>query len=79
MNQATPDPVIDEIREIRHAISARYEHDPTKLVAFLMQFQQQFQDRLIYDPSGEFIAEPTDAREAAIASGLVAESLAPPA
>jgi len=79
MNQATPDPVIDEIREIRHAISARYEHDPTKLVTFLMQFQQQFQDRLIYDPSGEFIAEPTDAREAAIAPGPVAESLAPPA
>ena len=79
MNQATPDPVIDEIREIRHGISARYEHDPAKLVAFLIQFQQQFKDRLIYDPSGEFIAEPTESREAAIASGLVAESLAPPA
>lgn len=59
--------------------SARYEHDPTKLVAFLMQFQQQFQDRLIYDPSAEFIGGPTAGREAAIASGLVAESLAPPA
>ena len=53
MNPSTPDPVIDEIREIRHRISARYEHDPAKLVAYLMQFQEQFRDRLVYDPTVE--------------------------
>lgn len=51
MNPPIPDPVIDEIREIRHRISASFDHDPAKLVAFLMQYQEQFRDRLIYDPS----------------------------
>jgi len=45
-----PDPVIDEIREIRHSISASCDHDPAKLVAYLMRYQKQFRDRLIYDP-----------------------------
>ena len=53
MNPSTPDPVIDEIREVRHRISARHEHDPAKLVAYLMQFQEQFRDRLVYDPTVE--------------------------
>ena len=50
MNPLMPDPVIDEIREIRHRISASCDHDPAKLVAYLMQYQQQFRDRLTYDP-----------------------------
>ena len=41
------DPVIDEIREVRRRISARFEHDPTQLVAFYMEMQKQYQDRLI--------------------------------
>lgn len=51
MNPPMPDPVIDEIREIRHRISASCDHDPAKLVAYLMQYQEQFRDRLIYDPT----------------------------
>jgi hypothetical protein len=51
MNPPIPDPVIDEIREVRHRISASCDHDPAKLVAYLMQYQMQFRDRLIYDPS----------------------------
>ena len=51
MNPPIPDPVIDEIREIRHRISASCDHDPAKLVAYLMQYQEQFRDRLIYDPT----------------------------
>ncbi len=51
MSPTMPDPVIDEIREIRHRISASCDHDPAKLVAYLMQYQQQFRDRLIYDPN----------------------------
>ena len=53
MNPPMPDPVIDEIREVRHRISASCDHDPAKLVAFLMQYQEQFRDRLIYDPSAQ--------------------------
>ncbi len=47
MKQNLSDPVIDEIREVRHRISARFEHDPTQLVAFYMEMQKQYQDRLI--------------------------------
>ena len=50
MKPTIPDPVIDEIREVRHRISAMCDHDPAKLVAYLMQFQEQFRDRLIYIP-----------------------------
>jgi hypothetical protein len=41
------DPVIDEIREVRHRISARFGHDPAKLVAHYMELQKQVRDRLI--------------------------------
>lgn len=41
------DPVIDEIREVRHRISARFDHDPKRLVAHYMEYQKQYQDRLI--------------------------------
>ena len=57
MNPTIPDPVIDEIREIRHRISASCDHDPAKLVAYLMQYQEQFRDRLIYDPTEESAAQ----------------------
>lgn len=50
MKPPIPDPVIDEIREVRHRISASCDHDPAKLVAYLMQFQEQFRDRLTYIP-----------------------------
>ena len=41
------DPVIDEIREVRHRISARFGHDPAQLVNFYLRMQKQYQDRLI--------------------------------
>ena len=47
MKQNPSDPVIDEIREVRHRISARFDHDPTQIVAFYMEMQKQYQDRLI--------------------------------
>ena len=47
MKQNSGDPVIDEIREVRHRISARFGHDPAQMVAFYMEMQKQYQDRLI--------------------------------
>lgn len=47
MKQSHRDPVIDEVREVRHRISARFDHDPAKLVAYYMELQKQYQDRLI--------------------------------
>ena len=47
MNQQQRDPVIDEIREVRHQISARVDHDPARLVAYYMKLQERYRDRLI--------------------------------
>jgi Mg-chelatase subunit ChlI len=47
MNQTHSDPVIDEIRDIRHTISARFDHDPERLVAYYMELQRQYRERLI--------------------------------
>ena len=47
MKQNLNDPVIDEIREVRHRISARFGHDPAQLVRFYLGMQKQYQDRLI--------------------------------
>ena len=47
MRQIESDPVIDEVREVRHRISARFDHDPDRLVAYYMELQKQFEDRLI--------------------------------
>jgi len=41
------DPVIDEIRQVRHRISERFDHDPERLVAYYMELQQRYADRLI--------------------------------
>ena len=50
MKRNLNDPVIDEIREVRHRISARFDHDPTQLVRFYLEMQKQYQDRLM-DPA----------------------------
>ncbi len=42
-----PDPVIDEIRKVRHEISAEYDHDPRKLVQHYIELQKAYKDRLI--------------------------------
>jgi hypothetical protein len=47
MKQIKDDPVIDEIREIRHRISERFGHGPEKPVAYYMEPQKQYEDRLI--------------------------------
>jgi hypothetical protein len=41
------DPVIEEVRAIRHRISARFDHDPVRLVAYYQELQKRHQDRLV--------------------------------
>lgn len=55
------DPVIEEVREARRRISARFDHDPARLVAYYVEMQQQYQDRLLApakvpDPAGKSAA-----------------------
>jgi hypothetical protein len=41
------DDAIEEVREIRRQISARFDHDPVKLVEHYMERQKRHGDRLI--------------------------------
>ena len=47
MSKQPSDLVVDEIRETRHRISEQFDHDPTRLVAYYMQLQQKFSERLM--------------------------------
>jgi hypothetical protein len=47
MNPNPSDPVIDEIREVRHRISAEFAHDPARLVAYYIELQERYRDRLV--------------------------------
>jgi hypothetical protein len=47
MTRKQSDPVIDEVRAVRHSISARFKHDPVKLVEYYRDVQNQYQDRLL--------------------------------
>ena len=57
MKQKLSDPVIDELREVRHRISARFEHDPARMVAFYIEQQKQYQDRLIQAVAEDLLRE----------------------
>ena len=50
MQPISNDPVIDEIREIRHRISECCNHDPAQLVAYYMKLQERHRERLINSP-----------------------------
>ena len=41
------DPVIDEVRLVRHRISEQCGHDPDRLVAYYLELQQKYRDRLL--------------------------------
>jgi hypothetical protein len=41
------DPILDEIRRVRHEISAQFDHDPVKLVAHYMRLQERRQTLLV--------------------------------
>jgi hypothetical protein len=57
MTQDRTDSVIDEIREVRRRISARFDNDPVRLVAHYIKLQEQHGERLIGPPKA---AMPTD-------------------
>jgi hypothetical protein len=57
MTQLRSDPVIDEVRAVRHRISAQVDHDPVRLVAYYMKFQEQYRDRLVDAPRTDKGAE----------------------
>ena len=56
MSRIDEDP-IDQIRRVRHEISAEFDHDPRKLVEHYMELQKRHGERLIRSP-GPRIREP---------------------
>jgi len=65
-----------EVRRVRQQMSEAAEHDIRKLIATINERRDSVGSRII-DPGTK--AEQTDAREAAVASQMMVESLAPPA
>ena len=41
------DPVLQQIREIRHQISKNHQHDPQKLINYYLELQQQYKQKNI--------------------------------
>jgi hypothetical protein len=48
-----PDPVVDEVRQVRREISQRFGNDPARLVEYYMKLQEQYRERLIHSPEVE--------------------------
>jgi hypothetical protein len=42
-----PDPIVDEIREVRRRISEEFGHDPKRLAEHYMKLQEKHADRLV--------------------------------
>lgn len=61
MNAPNADPVIDEIRATRHAISERFGHDPARLTEYLAEIQKRYRDRLLDPPEPAARQDPSAA------------------
>jgi hypothetical protein len=46
-SRMTADPIIDEIRSVRHRISEQFGHDPKKLCEYYMKLQERHRHRLV--------------------------------
>ncbi len=47
------DPLIDEIRAVRHQISEEVGHDPARLIQYYIKLQERHKDRLVDFSQGE--------------------------
>lgn len=70
------DPVIDEVREIRRRISARFDHDPDRLVAHYLRLQQQFGERMLGAAAAPTaIGQPAEEQDAARIAVIAAQDV----
>ena len=54
------DPVIKKIRETRHLISEKWNHDPRRTVEYYMELQKQYKDQLVDFTESEETAAKTE-------------------
>jgi len=50
---------IAAIREVRHRLSERFGHDPYRVVAYLMELQQEHPEKLLPAPETEAAGKST--------------------
>jgi hypothetical protein len=55
------DVVVDEVRAVRSRISARFDHDPVRVIAYYQELQKRYQDRLIETPAPKSGRDPSAA------------------
>lgn len=53
MNYKMKDPTVERIREVRHQISAKLNHDPKQLVAHYRKMEQGYKHRMLRDKSAK--------------------------
>jgi hypothetical protein len=53
MSRSEQGPVIDEVREVRGRISARFGHDPQQIVDYYIELQKAHADRLLRESGAE--------------------------
>jgi len=53
------DPAIEQIRDVRHRISAEFGHDTKRLIDHYRELEKKYADRLIKEPVRKL--EPTEA------------------
>ena len=46
-----PDPAIEEIRAVRHRISAEHGHDTRRLVKHYQEMEKRYADRMLREPA----------------------------
>lgn len=56
------DPGLEEIRKVRHEISAEMGHDPRRLLEYYRQVEAEYADRLVRAEEGGGEEPPTTAR-----------------
>jgi hypothetical protein len=53
MTEILNDAPIEEVRELRRQISARFADDPAQMIAYYLKLQEKYRDRLVASPSAE--------------------------
>lgn len=52
MTKKRIDPGLEEIRRVRHEISAEIGHDPKKLLEYYRELEAEYADRLVHAEEG---------------------------
>lgn len=55
------DAVISGIRKVRHQTSEEQAHDPQRVVAYYLELQKQYRERLLESPEAEDEMQSTEA------------------